>query len=165
MKKSYIIVITLLLLTGLLTAVEKGTCQGKEDHPGKMQGRFEQKHEDGRMLEHMAEELELTDSQQEYLHELHLESKKLMIQKKAEIDILVLDKKTAMKDKDFTEAKKLTTKIFEIKQEMALNKIDQQEEHWNLLSEDQKLKAEEMRSNKKHCPQKMPEGHGRKKDM
>ena len=165
MKKSYIIVITLLLLTGLLTAVEKGICQGKEDHSGMMQGRFEQKHEDGWMLEHMAEELELTDSQQEYLHELHLENKKLMIQKKAEIDILVLDKITAMKNKDFTEAKKLTAKIFEVKQEMALNKIDRQEEHWNLLTEEQKLKAEEMRSNKKHCTQKMPEGHGRKKDM
>jgi Spy/CpxP family protein refolding chaperone len=165
MKKSYIIVITILVFAGLLTAAEKGMAQGKECHPGMMQGRFEQKHEDGWMLEHMAEELELTDSQLESLRDLHLENKKSMIQKKAEIDILQLDKRTAMKNKDFVEAKKLTRKIFEIKQEMAMNKIDLQEEQWNLLTAEQKLKAEEMKFTGKHHPREMPEGRGKKKDM
>lgn len=165
MKKSYIIVITMLVFAGLLTAIEKGLAQGKEDHPGMMQGRFEQKHEDGWRLGHMAEELELTDSQQEYLRDLQLENKKFMIQKKAEIDILQVDKSTALKNKDFTEAKKLTAKIFEIKQEMAMNKIELQEEQWNLLTAEQKIKAEEMKFEGKHHPREMPEGHGKKKDM
>ncbi len=165
MKKSYIIVITLLVFAGLLTAFEKGMGQDQEDCNGMMQGRFEQKHDGNGMLMHMTEELELTESQVENLQEIHLAHKKSMIQKHSEIKILQLDKDVAMKNKDFAEAKKITKNIFEIKQEMALEKLDLLEDQWNLLTDEQKLKAEEMDLGKKHSQPKMHEGKGMRKGM
>lgn len=57
-----------------------------------------------------------------------------------------------MKDKDFKLVKKLTTDIFKIKQEMALDKIDHNEKRWKILTAEQQEKAEELRRD--HHPMK-----------
>jgi LTXXQ motif family protein len=162
MKKSYVIIIAILLLAGLLTAFEHGMEKCPEGKLG-ITEKFEKKQGDGMMM--MAEELELTSTQVETIHELQMENKKFMIRAKADIDILMLDKKAALKDKDFVEAKKITERIFQKKQQMALKRIDIQEDRWNILTEEQKLKAEELKMEKAHSSHKMHEGKGRKQGM
>ena len=151
MKKTYIIVIAILLMTGMLLAQERhvGHCP---DGRGEKQERCEKKPNEGMILKHMAEELELTESQIEAMHELQMNHKKFMIQIKADIELLQLDKQAAMKAKDFTEARWITEKIFEKKELIAQEKINLKEARWNLLTADQKQKAEDM---KMHHPPKM----------
>jgi len=116
------------------------------DHSKMMQG----KHDGFQM---MCEELELTDSQKEQMEELRITSKKEMITAESEIKLLEIDKKSALKDKNFKQAKKIVGDIFEIKQEMAENRIEQHEQRWNILTPEQKEKAEELKG--EHHPQKL----------
>jgi len=56
-----------------------------------------------------------------------------------------------MKDKDFKQAKAVTKEIFKLKQQNAINRIEQQEQRWNILTPEQKEKAEELMG-KHHSP-------------
>lgn len=166
MKKGYLIIIALLVLAGLLTAFE-GNMERKLEGKSECGNRSHQKHEPGIGMRemHRFKELELSESQTELLNELILENKKSMIQKKAELEMLQLDKTVALKDKDFMAAKKITADIYAIKQEMAIKKIELHEDQWNLLTEEQKQKAEEMNFERKHSTKNRLEGRGLKKGM
>jgi len=137
MKKLVFVVIGVIAVIGLLTAFD-GDCKEGKDHHNKKQMMQERKIE-------VCEELELTNAQKEQMEELRISSKKEMITAESEIKLLEIDKRSALKDKNFKLAKKLTGDIFEIKQEMAENRIEKQEQRWNLLTPEQQEKAEEMR--------------------
>ncbi|MDP8204019.1 MAG: Spy/CpxP family protein refolding chaperone [Candidatus Tenebribacter mawsonii] len=148
MKKLAFVLIGIIAVIGLLTAFD-GDCRGIKDGEhrsmkGKMfnDGDRQDRMHDG--YEMMCEELDLTDEQKEQVEDLRISSKKEMIVAGSDLKLLEIDKRIAMKNKDFKLAKKLTGDIFEIKQEMAENRIEQQKQRWNFLTPEQQEKAEEL---------------------
>lgn len=151
MKKLAFVLIGVIAVIGLLTAFDgegrryndcdqhsmKGKMFKDGGHPGMMKGMH-----DGYQM--MCEELDLTDKQKEQMEDLRIKNKKEMITAKANLELLEIDKRSAMKDKDFKQAKAVTKKIFKLKQEGAIKRIEQQEQRWNILTPEQKEKAEEL---------------------
>jgi len=152
MKKLVFVVIGVIAVIGLLTAFAgdgrgfkdcdqhqmKGRMNKDGDHPKMMQGMH-----DGYQM--MCEELDLTDEQKEQMEDLHIRNRKEMITERANLELLDIDKRSAMKDKNFKQAKSVTKEIFKMKQDIAISRIDQQEERWNILTPEQQEKAEELR--------------------
>ncbi|MCK5050134.1 MAG: Spy/CpxP family protein refolding chaperone [Candidatus Cloacimonetes bacterium] len=161
MKKLVFVVIGIIAVIGLLTAFDgdgrryndcdqhpmKGKMFKDGGHPGMMQGM----HNDGYQM--MCEELDLTDEQQEQMEDLRIKNKKEMITAKANLELLEIDKRSAMKDKDFKQAKAVTKKIFEKKQDIAISRIEQHEQRWSILTPEQKEKAEELKG-EHHSPKR-----------
>lgn len=144
MKKITITIVMVFALMAMLTAFEK--------HHGEME-KFEGKMHPGE--EHMmregiggfdriCDELELTEKQIETMEEMRLDHKKEMIGKHAEIEIMKVDKRFAMKNHNFAKTKKITAKMFDLKKSLAIKKIEQHEIMWNLLTEEQQEKAKEL---------------------
>ena len=160
MKKLVFVVIGVIAVIGLLTAFDGDGRRFDEgerhpmrdrmskdgDHYNKMQGM----HDEYQM---MCEELDLTDEQKEQMEDLHIRNRKEMITERANLELLDIDKRSAMKDKNFKQAKSVTKEIFKMKQDIAISRIDQQEERWNILTPEQKEKAEELRG-EHHSPKR-----------
>jgi len=148
MKKLTFVVIGVIAVIGLLTAFD-GDCRGSNDgenHPMRDKMNKDGGHrgmQDGYQM--MCEELELTDTQKDQMEELRISSKKKMIVTESDLKILEIDKRSALRDKNFKQSKKLTGDIFKIKQKMAENRIEQQEQRWNILTPEQQEKADELR--------------------
>lgn len=151
MKKLVFVVIGVIAVIGLLTAFD-GDCRGHNDgknHPMKSKmfkdgghpGMMKEMHDGYQM---MCEELDLTDKQKEQMEDLRIKNKKEMITAKANLELLEIDKRSAMKDKDFKVAKAITKEILKMKQDIAISRIEQHEERWNILTTEQQEKAEEM---------------------
>ena len=160
MKKLAFVVIGVIAVIGLLTAFDgdgRGFNEG-EHHPmrGKMfkdgdhQKMMQGKHNEYQM---MCEELDLTDEQKEQMEDLHIKNRKEMITERANLELLEIDMRSAMKDKNFKQAKSVTKEIFKMKQDIAISRIDQQEERWNILTPEQKEKAEELKG-EHHSPKR-----------
>ncbi|MDA3813906.1 MAG: Spy/CpxP family protein refolding chaperone [Candidatus Cloacimonetes bacterium] len=151
MKKLVFVVIGVIAVIGLLTAFDgdgrgfkdcdqhqmKGRMNKDGDHPKMMQGMH-----DGYQM--MCEELDLTDEQKEQMEDLRIKGKKSMIAAGAELELLGIDKRDVMKDKDFKQAKAITKEMFKLKQQIAINRIEHHEQRWNILTPEQKEKAEEL---------------------
>ena len=159
MKKLVFVVIGVIAVIGLLTAFD-GDCRGIKDgehHPMKdkmsrggdhskmMQG----KHDGFQM---MCEELDLSDDQKEQMNDFRIKDKKEMIVIEADLKLLEIDKRSAMKDKNFKQAKSVAKEISKLKEQIAINRIEQHEQRWNILTPEQKEKAEELKG--EHHPQK-----------
>jgi len=154
MKKLVFVVIAVVAVVGILTAFDGDGCKGgnhprKDGMHQKHMGKMEAQHDRYEMI---CDELDLTDKQKEQLEDLRDSRQKFMIVQKSDIKLLEIDRRNAMKDKDFKLAKKLTQDIFKIKQEIAISKIEQDERRWNILTPEQQKKAEELR--KEHHPAK-----------
>ena len=122
MKKITITIVMVFALMAMLTAFEK--------HQEEM-GRFEEKiHPGGEHmmregfggLDRICDELELTDKQIEKMEAMRLAHKKEMIGTHADIDIIKVDKRSAMKNHDFDKTKKITAKLYDLKKAQALLK-------------------------------------------
>ncbi len=150
MKRVIITVMTLIVLTGLLVAQDCYDCgQNNREMKGRMMRQNHQE-DNGMMRGHqnrdnLMDELDLNDAQKAKFAELRTENKKSEIELEADIKSLKVDKRDAMKNKDFDQVKKLIKEINDIKEEIQLKKIDFQEAKWNLLDSDQKAKLEELR--------------------
>ena len=153
-------VIALVLIVGVIAsmAVFERDCDGTEQ--GKMQHDKQMKfHEKGMMKKDgdhfgmMLKELDLTDAQQDKISGFMSAHKKEMIELKADIDIKLVDKHDAMKDHNFSKLKKITADVFEIKETMAIKKIEHHESIWNILTTEQQEKAEEMKKDGHHKKQ------------
>ena len=159
MKKLVFVVIGVIAVIGLLTAFD-GDCRGHNDgehhqmkdkmsrggdHPKMMQGRH-----DGFQM--MCEELDLTDDQKKQMNDLRIKEKKGMIVIEADLKLLEIDKMSAMKDKNFKQAKGVAKEISKLKEQIAIKRIEQHEKRWNILTPKQKEKAEELMG--EHHPQK-----------
>ena len=146
MKKITLTIVVVLALASILYGFEhnfkdcdkKGTMpehhQRIEDNPG--------------FLEKLCEELELTDYQIEQMEQMQINQKKRMIQIKSEIEILKIDKWDALKNHNFTQVKEIIKVIADKKLEIALTTIDNMERRWDLLSDEQKAEAEELKKDK-----------------
>ena len=160
MKKLVFVVIGIIAVIGLLTAFDgegrryndcdqhpmKGKMLKDGDHNNKMQGMH-----DGYQM--MCEELDLTDEQKEQMEDLRINNKKEMITVRASLELLEIDKRSAMKDKNFKQAKSVAKEISKLKEQIAINRIEQHEQRWNILTTEQKEKAEELKG--EHHPQKL----------
>lgn len=152
MKKLVFVMIGVMAVAAILTAFD-GDCDNRGNYPrkeGLHEKRMDMKGERLEGYETLCEELDLTDKQKEKLEDLKDSRKKFMIVSRSDIKLLEIDRRNAMKDKDFKSAKKLTQDIFKLKQEMAINKIEQDEKRWNVLTPEQQKKADELR--KAHHP-------------
>ena len=131
-------------LMAMLTAFEKhheemGRFEGKM-HPG---GEHMMREGFGG-LDRICDELELTDKQIEKMEAMRLAHQKEMIGTHADIDIIKVDKRSAMRNHDFDKTKKITAKMYDLKKAQALKKIEHHEMMWNLLTPEQQEKAKEL---------------------
>jgi hypothetical protein len=153
MKKLAFVVIGVVAVIGLLTAFDGDGRNFRDgEHHRMKDGNRQERVYDG--FDKMCEELELTDKQIEQLEDLKINGKKDMIVASADLKLLEIDKKTAMKEKDFKQAKAVTEEIFKIKEQMAINKIEHQEKKWNILTLEQQEKAEELRGERRPAKHK-----------
>ncbi len=159
MKRLVIVMVLIVGVIASMAAFERD-CDGMEK--GKMQhdkqiGCNDKKMKDkgGDHFGMMLKELDLTEVQQEKIAGFMSAHKKEMIQLKADIDVKLVDKRTMMKDHDFAKIKKITSQIFDLKESIALKKIENHESIWNILTPEQQEKADEMKK----------EGHQKKQMM
>ncbi len=96
----------------------------------------------GMMIIHNAEELELKDSQIEDIKDIASTFHKLANVTKAELENLRIDKREAMMNKNYSEAKKVTKAIFSKKEELELKEIDAKKDIMDVLTETQQEKFE-----------------------
>lgn len=145
MKKISAILVVLILASASLFAWEgkeqkrlEQQNSGKKIHPKRIEKC--ENNEFGMKLE-MMEELELSNSQIKKMEKIKTNHRKQQIRFKADIEILKIDKREAMKNKNFANAKKINSEISKLKLQMANAKIDKQAAIWTELTEEQKEKA------------------------
>ena len=155
MKKIILILVLVVGIVAALSAFEgmkehKGNdtehCQGMQQ--GMMNKNMDKQHGMGDGLGMIMAELELTDAQKEQIEVLQMKHKKDIIQLKADIDILQVDKYAARQDQDFKELKKLTGKIFDLKKNIAIKQVEHHESMWKVLTPEQQVKAKELKQDK-----------------
>jgi len=145
MKRISLILVIVVLSSAALLAWEgqnherlEQENQGQRIHPRKVN---DSGNKGFGMRMEMIEELELTDKQIEKLGTIKTAHLKQNIQLKADLEILQIDKREAMKTKNFTAAKKVNAEISKLRLQMNISQIDQQESIWNELTDKQKEKA------------------------
>lgn len=152
------IIVTLVLAAGIVAAL--AAFEGNQEHEGwgmkphgKMMNNENMGHRGiGDGLGMMCEKLDLSDAQKEKVQELKTSHQKQMIQLHADIEILLVDQKVAAMDQNFKAMKKITGQIFDLKEKIALEKIDHQEAVWNEFTPEQQ---EEAKALKMGSPRKM----------
>ena len=149
MKKTVLALITILIMAGMLMAIDgkKEHCGDRfpgADHHEQRKDSDRSFHKKGDHMMMIMKELDLTEYQQEEIKQIKEDGRKENIQRRADIDILEIDLRSAMSDHDFETARKITREIAEMKTEKAVADIDQKEEIWNLLDSTQREKFEEM---------------------
>lgn len=160
MKKTLLPLIVILIMASMLMAVDgkKEHCKdgfpGSDLHHGQKEDTDRSFHKKGDRMMSLMKELDLTEYQQEEIKQIKEDNRKENIQKRADIDILEIDLRSAMIDNDFEAARKITREISELKTEKAISDIDQKEEIWNLLDSTQREKFEEMIKEKPHQKEK-----------
>ena len=110
----------------------------------------------------MIEQLDLTTVQQENIEKIRDEHQKKLIDIRAKLEKLRIDKKNAMKTSDFNQAEKITDKISAQRAIIAKDRIKLQEQIFNTLTKDQQAKFKKFR--KEHRPM-MGERRGYKKGI
>ncbi len=151
MKKIILVIVGIVALATMLMAFD-----GPEFDPCEKHGRdfyrpkYESRNVEGAMFERIRDELNLTKEQIKQMDELRSSNKKACIKLKSDMNILQVDKKDALKDFNFKEAKKITGKIFEIKKNLAIKRIEMQEGRWNILDAEQQAKVEELMQHRGH---------------
>jgi len=155
MKKIILIIAGIVALTTVLMAFDGpgfDPCEkhGRDfEHP-RFRPEFESQNVEGSMFERIREELDLTKEQIKQMDELNSSNKKEAIRTKADIRILEIDKKDALKTKNFKKTKKIVSDIFKLKETLAIKRIEMQEERWNILDAEQQAKVEEMMQQRGH---------------
>jgi len=119
---------------------------------------------DNEHFQGMFEELELTDTQHVQISELRDTHRKWSIQHNADVKTLQIDKDAALRDNDFTKAKKITKQIFEKKSTAAIKRLELRESIWNILTKEQQEKCNTMKhqrpQHKMRHQLKTPARHG-----
>ena len=155
MKKIILVIAGIVALSAMLMAFDGpgfDPCEkhGRDfKHPG-FKPELESRNVEGSMFDKIRDELDLTKEQIKQMDELQSSNKKETIRTKADIRILEIDKKDALKIKNFKEAKKIVSDIFKLKETLVIKKIELQEKRWNILDAEQQAKVEEMMQQRDH---------------
>ncbi|MCF7857762.1 MAG: Spy/CpxP family protein refolding chaperone [Candidatus Cloacimonetes bacterium] len=145
MKKILLAVLITLTVVSMLSAFEVMKGNDKPCNDNSMMYQQKQHKMGNNNMELLCENLDLTDAQKDKIAVLRAAHQKKMIQFNADIDTKRVDKRAAMMDNDFAKQKKITGNIFDSKKQSALQRIDHHEAIWNILTPEQKLKANELR--------------------
>lgn len=164
MKKLLVIVAIMALTAGLFGMNCKPGRKGMPKH----HGGYNKKGHHGMMFKAF-KELNLTEKQLEKVEDLKIAHKKSMIDLEASLKKVKLEKRMAMKDMDFSEAKKAVKKMYNAKEEIALKRLELHQKLYNVLTDAQKKELKEMKL-KKDCgegfkndhPKGMMKGFGNK---
>jgi len=81
----------------------------------------------------------------EQMEKIRLEQAKTNIKLHSQIELLEIDKREALKNHDFKNAKLLTDKIYEIKLNLAKNRIETRKKRWDVLTSEQKEQVDQLR--------------------
>ncbi|HEX37305.1 MAG TPA: hypothetical protein ENG70_00340 [Candidatus Cloacimonetes bacterium] len=156
MKKYVVLVVLFALMTTPLFAQMKMNLQGKQmmqrEGKGKMEHPMKKCDASMGFPFWMADELELSDDQIDQVMDFLAQSKKQIIDLKADIDKLEIDQRIALKDEDFKAAQKLVDQIYAKKADIAKEHINVKEKVHSILTQDQIEKMKDLRS-------EMPKGH------
>ena len=164
MKKLLVIIAILLISTAVFAQnhFNQGMdCQKGQGRDNGRMGMNGKGHPGERMMMVM-HQLELTEDQQDQMETRHIEMQKTDIEINSQIKILEIDAQVAMKEMNFSQIKKVSNNIFDLKKELKNKHIDNQEKCWNLLTAEQKEQAMELM---KHPRKMMQEKMGEKKGM
>lgn len=175
MKKISLLLAVLLLGSIALTAQRSFDCDGpRGEGQQRMHQRGERgdhgdrgqqmgKNRQGMPLAGILNELELTDAQKDQIEALGLQDQKWNIQNRADVETLKIDKREALRKKDFNKAKKLTNQISDKRNGAAIKRIELHENIWNLLTKEQQIAAEEcMKQQPKRQMRNQKEARGTK---
>lgn len=147
MKKTVLIVLTLLVISVLaaqgLHQRQNMDCERHQKGGMERMERGRNGHHGERMM-HIMNQLDLTEDQQNKMEDLRVKNHKENITAKAQIETKEVDARVAMKDMNFKEMKKITSEIFELKEEMKLKNIDHMEKCWNILTAEQQEEAKKL---------------------
>ena len=139
MKKLTLILVVVLLASTALMAFEH---EGRSSHPGMMMGEKGQHRDMGMKFLMIADKLELSDELKAEIVKIHENNRKKIIRIKADIEILRIDKKAAMRVHDFKLQKKINEQISAKNLKMKNNRVEVHEQVWNKLSKEQQEKAD-----------------------
>ena len=110
------------------------------------------------------EELNLTTEQMDRMDKIRSEQMKENITLNSKIRIMEIDKRNALKDHNFDQAKKITGEIFKIKTNLAKNRIEMRKQRWEILTPEQQKKIDEKQLERgfhhKRFPRKLKEMKG-----
>lgn len=156
MKRIITIALMLTLVMTGLFAFNRGMGERMQEKRGNHEGFF-------RMSEECIEELELTDTQKEEINDLRVDLKKKGIKLNSEMAILRVEKREALRNEDFKEAKKIITQLSDKQEEKQLLRLSHQEEISKILTEEQKEIWREMRMKRpnRRMPMQNKDGNGR----
>jgi len=162
MKKYLVLTVLLVLLATPLLAQDTNYPHPRGQMPMMSQEQFPQGHNMKQGPEGkgqhigfpfwMAEELGLTDDQIEKIDDYQDDARKVAIDLKADINKLQIDKKNALEDENYKEARKIVDQIFLKKATLAKEIITVKEKIDSVLTQDQKDMLKALRKMK-------PQGH------
>ncbi len=132
MKKiiTLISLIALLALVGTSLFAQKANQDMRHEHK-----QMEMKKDNCADLK---EQLKLTPEQTSKMDKLRTEHQKEMIQLRADLKTKEIDKRQALKNEDYTAAKKIVSEIAKIEENIALKRIDQFKSMTDILTKEQK---------------------------
>lgn len=160
--KKIITMLTLIAIMSIFTSsllAQRFDRASKKQHELKEEKEFNRNHHNHNMegknqkfskenhLMMACKNLELTSAQEKKLEEINIKHRKTIIDQKAEVEKLNIDKKSAMQNENFTQAKRLTEQIGKIKTDMEKIKIEHIENIMKELTTEQKEQLKEMRRN------------------
>jgi Spy/CpxP family protein refolding chaperone len=176
MKKTLIAILIVMGLISVLSAQEKMGDMGKKCDSAKMgmpmdkgcympdmmkcqmtDNMFKDKAE--KMGNHWAmivNKLDLTEAQKTKIEKLNTDHQKKIIQLEADLDIQKVDQRNAHRNQDFAQNKKITAKIYDLKKQIALEKVNHQENVWKELTEEQRKEMKEVISSHTQKKTMMP---------
>ena len=162
MKKTFLIIAVLVAAVVIFAMGHDN--QGMNCRQGMGQERMEKGHQGNHndMTMRVMHQLELTEDQQEQLGDQHVKMQKTIIEINSQIKTLEIDAEVARKDLNFSQMKKVSNDIFDLKKELKGKQIDSHEKCWNILTSEQKEEALELM---KHPRKMMKERMGEKKGM
>lgn len=171
--KKLLIISAILLITFAVFAQDhfnqRMDCQKNQGREkGRMgmmdKGRME-KGRPGEKMMMIMHALDLTEEQQDQMEAQRVKIRKTEIDIKAQIKTLEVDAEVAAKDMNFSQMKKISSDIFDLKKELKLKHIDNQEKCWNILTAEQKEKAMDLKRHPRKMMQKDMDGQGQKMGM
>ena len=177
MKKIVITLLTVAMLTGMLMAFPREHGMRNNEF-GYAKGNMEMKHHMGRgdfdrrikrdgmirkgnrgamMQRIIFSQLDLTDNQMDKLDKIRSKYRLKNIELQGKIKVLAFQKREAIKNHKYDAAKGFVNKMADIRKTIANNRMDNIKEQWNVLTADQKKKADKLR--KEHPYQMMHRFH------
>lgn len=169
MKKIIVTLLTVVMVAGALMAFPRGYAKGMGNNgqgynrgnmnmpmhhpPMRRDGKLRKLGRGSMMLRRIFSQLDLTDTQMDKLDKIRSKYKLQNIELRGKIKTLDFQKREAIKNHEYDNAKKIVGKVSDIRKTIAENRMDNIKELWNVLTDKQKEKADKLI---KEQPYKMP---------